>query len=355
MKLIAADGWQETTPRPCPWNFAVYDGQSLSLLSASGKTLAATHWSGLRDSPLVLLPGTRTALGYCCNNKLGKKDYSQLTSWDLDTGQRRVWKQLGLNQWITGLLATDGKQALAAMLVTDVPGEQVHIRHQLAVWNSKSGKGRIIPLVRDSIAPLAVSMARRQILFQGGEGISIVGIDGRRQLHFPSHPDNFPRGRGGCFHPLRKQALVGGDGIFLIDEPSQRLTRVAHTGHFPAWDSTGAGFWYSETSADLRHFDMEKQEHQLIIQASENNYPELLYARPLFLSPDQRYILAQFTRAYLPKSNLPEQMAKMGFTADAFVQASDLKRERALIFVDTDKQEFWQLDNGADQLVFVKA
>ena len=100
---------------------------------------------------------------------------------------------------------------------------------------------------------------------------------------------------------------------------------------------------------------MERQEHQPILRASENKYPELLYARPLFMTPEKRYIVSQFTRAYLPKSNLPERLAKMGFTADAFIQTSDLKRERSLLVVDTEKKEYWQLEYTADQVAFVEA
>lgn len=354
MQLNLGENWRLASPRTLDARIAWRTDGCLSIGDTTGNVLHRTAFPGLAECPMSADREGRFLYGYSCNTRLGRQDYSLVLRVDTRTGKSSVFAELGLNQWMNWMLRTwPEKPLLTGLLVTDVPADIVHIRHQLAIWNTLTGRRKLVPLPADSLSPLAFTPQRKKLLFAGMSGIHIVGMDGRRSVTLP-YGVNMPGGRGGAFHPEKPLAAIGGHGLWIHDETDARTELVAPAGSYPVWDAGNNGVWFHANGGELRHYDHDRGTHHLVAATTPNDYADISHARSPQVSRCGRHVATILTRASLP-SALPRNTGTGNDEAGrrAVIQPADLQHDKALLILDTKKRELWTLPIAANQFCWI--
>ncbi len=338
LKLQMAQGFREVAPRACGRRLLWEDGGECQLAETDFAAPRALGHLGGVDCPLAVDAARGLAWAYCCQLRLGVRDFSEIREFDLATGQSRRLIRLGLHQWAIWLLGHWVEaNALLALVATDTRLRAIHIRHHLAVIDLRQGALHLIALPRDAFAPLAWCPRRRWIIFYGVEGTQLVTFTGRQERILPP---GGPLGRGGDLHPHKPLALLGGDGIWLWNLETGSCQCLRERGQYPRWTPDGAGCWFSESSSDLFHLDCATGAERRLLRIVGNPYTEINYARPLTLDAEGRLLALPLTR-----------MLKIDPAAAA--QSSTLPRLHRLCVVDLTACEAWMTSGYARNLAWV--
>jgi len=326
LKLQMAEGFRETASRPCGRKIVWEDNGTLNVGDSDFAQPEFLGHIGGVDCPIALDAKRGVAWVYCCQYRLGVKDYSEIREFDLTTRRSRRLLRLGLHQWAIWMLTHWAEaNSLLALVATDTRAAMVHIRHHLALIDTRSGQMHLVALPRDAFVPLAICTRRRWVIFHGAEGTHLISIQGR---HLKTLPPGGPAGRGASIHPVRPLALVGGDGIWLWDLEKGTSTRIRDRGQFPHWSPDGRGFWFSESSSDLFYWNYETGAEKRVLRFVGNPYPEINYSRPITISPDGKRLAVSLTR-----------MLKVD--PDVLEKTPTLARLHRMCVVDLEKCEAW--------------
>jgi hypothetical protein len=337
LKLQLAEGFREVPPRACGRQL-LWEENGEFKFSPTDFSAPRTfgHLGGV-DCPLAVDATRGVAWAYCCQYRLGVRDYSEIREFDLATGRSRRVLRLGLRQWALWLLDHwTGSDSLLALVATDTRTDAIFIRHHLAVINTKTAQLHLIALPRDAFAPLASCQRRRWLIFHGAEGTHLVSYTGRNLLTLPP---GGPLGRGGDIHPHQPLALLGGDGIWLWNLETGALRRLRDRGQYPRWTPDGASCWFSESSSDLFQMHCETGAETRLLRVAGNAYTEVNYARPILADAAGRYLALPLTR-----------LLKMDPLAAA--HAPTLARMHKLCVVDLEAKETWLTEGYARHLAW---
>jgi hypothetical protein len=271
------------------------------------------------------------------------RDFSEIREFDLATGRSRRLARLGLHQWALWLLAHWAEaDVLLALVATDTRSAAIHIRHHLALLETRTGQMRLVALPRDAFMPLAWCARRRWVVFHGAEGTHLVSFSGRRLLTLP--PANAilpgPRGRGASLHPEKPVALLGGDGIWQWNLETGALRQLRERGQYPVWMADGKRCWFSESSSDLFELDCETGAERRLLRFAGNPYTEINYARPVAVESGGERLALPLTR-----------MLKVDPVVAG--QAPTLTRMHRLCVVDMEAREAWMAPGYARHLTWV--
>ena len=300
--LELADGWREVPPRKGAPDLLLEESGRLRHYSSAFALKHDFGRVGQVPCPIAYAPEARTAYRHVCESRPLARDFSELRAYDLRNGRSRPVVRLRVNQWMLWLLEWIGPSAgsgepgcLFGLLATDTKSaEQVSIQHHLFLCHPGEARVRRRPLCRDAYAPLALGRSRRALVFAGAEGIYLVGLNGERQAALAMKEG--PLGRGASFEPGAGQRVaLGGNGLYLWDTAEGRCRRLAQRGHYPAWSADGDGIYYSESSADLRYYDLGTGRVTCLAALRRNHHPEFTYARKPAQSPCGRYLVLPLT------------------------------------------------------------
>jgi hypothetical protein len=326
LKLQLAEGFREVAPRACGRRLAREEEGALRVGETDFTSSSYFGQLGGVDCPLTVDPVRGLAWAYCCQYRLGTRDYSEIREFDLATGRSRRLVRLGLHQWALWLLAYWAEPAaLLALVATDTRAMAINIRHHLAVIETRSERMHLVALPRDAFAPLAWCPRRRWIIFHGAEGTHLVSFAGRKLLTLPP---GGPLGRGADFHPEKPLALIGGGGLWLWNLEHGRARLLRERGQYPRWTPDGTGCWFSESSSDLFHLDCNTGAEQRLLRVAGNPYTEINYARPIATDASGKMLAFPLTR-----------MLKLNPAAT--VLSPTLARLHRMCVVDTEAREAW--------------
>jgi hypothetical protein len=338
LKLQLGEGFREVAPRACGRRLA-WDEQGVLRVAATD--FAASQDLGQlggSDCPLTVDGARGVAWAYCCQYRLGTRDYSEIREFDLATGRSRRLVRLGLHQWALWLLAHWAEaNVLLALVATDTRAAMINIRHHLAIIETRTGQMHLVALPRDAFAPLAWCARRRRMIFHGAEGTHLISFTGQ---HIRTLPPGGPRGRGADFHPDKPLALIGGDGLWLWNLENGSLECLRERGQYPCWTPDGKGCWFSESSSDLFHFDLGTRVERRLLRVAGNSNLEINYARPIAVDAAGKLLALPLTR-----------MLRVDPTAAE--RAPALARMHRLCVVDTEAREAWVADGYARHLAWV--
>jgi hypothetical protein len=338
LKLQLAEGFREVSPRACGRRLLWEHGGEFNIAETDFAVPRALGHLGGVDCPLAVDSARGLAWAYCCQLRLGVRDYSEIREFDLATGQSRRLVRLGLHQWAIWLLAHWVEAgALLALVATDTRAAAIHIRHHLAVIDLRRGALHLIALPRDAFSPLAWCARRRWVIFHGAEGTHLVTFTGRREQ---SIPPGGPLGRGGDLHPHKPLALIGGDGIWLWNLEDGQCRRIRERGQYPRWTPDGESCWFSESSSDLYQLNCTSGAEQRLLRIVGNPLTEINYARPVAVDGDGRRLALPLTR-----------LLKMDPAAAA--NSTLLARLHRLCVLDLTTREAWMTSGYARNLAWV--
>jgi hypothetical protein len=297
LKLQLAEGFREVVARPCGRRLVWEEDGLLRVSDADFSQPAALANIGAVDCPIAVdAPGGR-AWAYCCQFRLGGRDFSEIREFDLASGRHRRLVRLGLHQWALWLLSHWVEEGvLLALIATDTRAAAIHIRHHLGLIDLRNGTMHLVALPRDAFVPLACCPRRRWLVFHGAEGMHLVAFGGRHLHTFAPRPTDGPRGRGASIHPQRPVALLGGDGLWLWNLEDNSARRLRDRGQFPVWMPDGRHCWFSESSSDLFELDVETGAERRLLRIAANPYPEINYARPVAVAADGARLALSLTR-----------------------------------------------------------
>jgi hypothetical protein len=337
LKLQLAEGFREVAPRPCGRRLLWEENGDFRYSETDFLTPHSFGHLGGVDCPLAVDAARGVAWAYCCQYRLGVRDYSEIREFDLATGRSRRVLRLGLRQWALWLLAHwAGTDTLLALVATDTRTDSIYIRHHLAVIDTKKGQLHLIALPRDAFAPLAWCPRRRWIIFHGAEGTHLVSFTGRNLLTLPP---GGPLGRGGDLHPHKPLALLGGDGLWLWNLETGALRRLRERGQYPRWSPDGTSCWFSESSSDLFHLNCDTGAEERLLRVAGNPHTEVNYARPIAVDAAGHLLAVPLTR-----------LLKMDPLAAA--NATTLARMHKLCVVDVQAREAWVTTGYARHLAW---
>ena len=337
LKLQLAEGFREVAPRACGRQLLWDENGEFRYAQTDFLTPRTFGYLGGVDCPLAVDAARGVAWAYCCQYRLGVRDYSDIREFDLATGRSRRVLRLGLRQWALWLLAHwPGTDTLIALVATDTRNDAIFVRHHLAVIDTKTSQLHLIPLPRDAFAPLAWCPRRKWIIFHGAEGTHLVSFTGRNLLTLPS---GGPLGRGADIHPHKPLALIGGDGIWLWNLESGAIRCLRERGQYPRWTPDGTGCWFSESSSDLFHLNIETGAEQRLLRVAGNSFTEINYARPITADAEGRHLALPLTRL---------------LKTDPTVAASSvtLSRIHKLCVVDLVAREAWLAEGYARHMAW---
>ncbi|MGA2052764.1 MAG: hypothetical protein ABSH19_05570 [Opitutales bacterium] len=344
LKLQLAEGFREVAARKCERRLAWEEDGVLRLAETDFASPLALGGIGGVDCPVAMDGANGRGWAYCCQFRLGARDFSEIREFNLATGQSRRLVRLGLHQWALWLLAHWAEQeVLLALVATDTRSAAIHIRHHLALIETRTGAMRLVALPRDAFVPLASCARRRWLIFHGAEGTHLVSFSGRRLLTLPAvrAANAFgPRGRGASIHPQKPLALLGGDGVWLWNLETGALRQLRDRGQYPVWGPDGKGCWFSESSSDLFEMDTETGAERRLLRVAGNPYLEINYARPVAANADGTLLTLPLTR-----------LLKVDPLAAG--QMPTLARLHRLCVVDLTAREAWMAPGYARNLAWV--
>ena len=170
LKLQMGEGYREVPPRVCGQRLAWEDNGRLQMAETDFIAPQTLGEIGGVDCPLAVDAQRGRAWAYCCQFRLGVRDFSEIREFDLAKGTSRRLVRLGLHQWALWLLAHWGAtDQLLVLVATDSREGAVHIRHHLALIELRTGNLRLIALPRDAFVPLTWCPQRRWLIFHGAE------------------------------------------------------------------------------------------------------------------------------------------------------------------------------------------
>jgi hypothetical protein len=342
LKLQMAEGFREIAPRTCGRRLLWENGGDLQVAETDFARQQPLGQLGGVDCPLTVDASGGRAWAYCCQYRLGVRDYSEIREFDLAAGSSKRLIRLGLHQWAIWMMAHWAEAgALFTLVATDTRAGAIHIRYHLAMINLRDGKMHLIALPRDAFVPLAWCLRRRWLIFHGAEGTYHVSFAGKLERTLPPRgTQGGPLGRGGDIHPTKPWALIGGDGIWLwnLEDGSCRCLR--ERGQYPRWTPDGTGCWFSESSSDLFQMDCTTGVEQRLLRVVGNPHTEINYARPIAADGAGRLLALPLTR-----------MLKLDPAATA--NATSLARVHRLCVMDLAAREAWMADGYARHLAWV--
>jgi hypothetical protein len=338
LKLQLAEGFREVAPRACGHRLLWEENGDLRCGETDFSVTKNFGQLGGADCPIAVDPARGLAWAYCCQYRLGVRDYSEIREFDLATGRSRRLVRLGLQQWAIWLLAHwPAADSLFVLVATGTQASAINIRHHLAVINLRDGALHLVALPRDAFAPLAWCLRRRWVIFHGAEGTHLVSFTGRKMLTLPV---GGPLGRGADIHPEKPLALVGGDGIWLWNLEDGTSRRLRERGQYPRWMPDGRSCWFSESSSDLFQLDCDTGAEKRLLRIAGNNFTEINYARPIAADATGRRLALPLTRLLKTDPSVAER-------------TSLLSRIHRLCVVDLDAREAWLSGGYARQLVWI--
>lgn len=383
LPLACADGWSEVAPRATGYALAWTAKGALRLAGTDFQRARTLDQVGPADCPVAHDPASGAVFRYACQGRLIASDFSEIRRYPVASGDvgggaggiavrgrggeiaergggaPRLHVRLRTNQWIVWLfeLLPGDRPELVGLLVTDMPGDRVRLRHQLLFVDVASGTTRVVALCTDAFVPLSVDAGRRTILFSGNAGIYLVDFAGRRLRTFDRPQPGSSLGRGGAIHPGGELLALGGGGLYLWhredgrepgdrgqSRPPQVLDRA---GHFPVWDHAGERIFYAHSSGNILAYGLRDGSRQTLVSLADEPYPEKAHARPLRLSPCGRYLAACLTRQDRRTTAGPDTAAARSEENAAFVH------RHALVVLDLAERQVWQHPGFADQMAWV--
>ena len=342
LRLQLAEGFREVAARKCGRRVVWEENGELR----SGETDFAAPSNlgniGGVDCPLAVDARNGRVWAYCCQFRPGARDFSEIREFDLATGRSKRLARLGLHQWAVWMLTHwPEAEALLALVATDTRSAAIHIRHHLAVLETRTGTMRLVALPRDAFVPLAWCARRQWVVFHGAEGTHLVTLAGRRLLTLPPAANHAPgpRGRGASLHPEKPLALIGGDGIWQWNLETGALRQLRERGQYPVWMPDGKRCWFSESSSDLFELDCETGTERRLLRFAGNPHLEINYSRPVAVEPGGERLALPLTRL---------------LKVDPVVagQAPTLARLHRLCVVDLTAQEAWMTQGYARNLTW---
>jgi hypothetical protein len=344
LRLQLAEGFREVAARQCGRPLAWEENGELRMAETDFAETRGMESIGGVDCPLAVDAKSGRLWAYSCQFRVGARDFSEIREYDLATGRGRRLVRLGLHQWALWLLSYWAEaDVLLALVATDTRSAAIHIRHHLALIETKTGAMRLMALPRDAFVPLAWCTRRRWVIFYGAEGTHLVSFNGRRILTLPavkSADGAGPRGRGAAIHPERPLALLGGDGIWLWNLETGALRCLRERGQYPTWMPDGSGCWFTESSSDLFQMDCDTGAEQRLLRVAGNPYTEINYARPITADLAGQRLALPLTR-----------MLKVDPVVAG--QAPTLARLHRLCVVDLAAREAWMSPGYARHLTWV--
>ena len=329
LPLLLGSGWQAVPPRATGRHLLWQAGAKLMCAGTDFAEPQLLGETGLVDCPLAVDAARGLAYGYASPQGRQQEDFSELRAWHIKEGTGSRLFRLGLNQWALWLLRyLPRHDALLGLVATDMPGEGVHIQHQLGIFDLGKMKSLLVSLPRDAFLPLDVHPTRREVLFYGVEGYQVIEFSGKRVRRLAG--SGLPEGRGGSYSPDGDKALLGGSGIVLWDMAADSLKALHPRGHTPVWDPSGAGFWFSESSGDLFYYSLAEGQTERLVALAANAHPDIRHSRPPVATADGRYLALCLTR---------RNKRSAGSEPDAPLYRYD----HCLCVLDTREREVWQL------------
>ncbi len=331
LALLLAKGWKTVAPRA--------SGHKLVWQSGSQLYCSDTHFENPRllgqvgpvDCPVAVDPVRGLTYRYVSPDSFATKDYSELRSFNLESGVSERLFALDLNKWVIWLLRyIPRNDVLLALVSTHMPGEGIHIQHQLGLFDLRKKQSLLVPLPRDAFIPLDVDTERQEVLFHGVEGYQWIHYSGHRHLQLRDR--ELPDGRGAAFHPTRPIVALGGGKVVLYHRDEQRFDTLTSSGQHPVWAVDGNTLWYAESSGDLFCYDMKERVAERILCVAGNPYADIKHVRPVKLSADGRYLAAVLTRRI--KRRLEE-----GASPD---NEPLFRFSHAIVVADLERREIWQ-------------
>jgi len=338
MRLDVPDGWREAEGGAALPPLLVEHGDALELL---GSDLARRQrWAplGWVDCPVALDAGRGIAYRYVCEGRARARDFSELRAFDLANGATETIGRLRPNQWVLWLLqwmpSGPGKRGrlfgLVASDETDAAG--LAIEHRLFALDLDGGGFRFQPLARDAFAPMAFSEKRREIVFEGAEGVHIVNLRGECRRSWSGRES--PRTRGAAWAPDGSaRVALGGGGIDLWDLDGGRVERLTRLGQHPVWDGARDRIWYFESGARLAYYDLASGRSAVFAEAAGDRHPETQNIRPARLGRNGRFLASVFSTRRM-----------RGVTGSAGAREYVYEYDHALVAFDLKTRRFWRRD-----------
>ncbi|MGF1449468.1 MAG: hypothetical protein ACFB20_08640 [Opitutales bacterium] len=344
LPLQVKKGWKQVRPRTTGKQLIWDEGQDVFCAQTDFAGPRRFPATGGVDCPIATHAGLPTAYRYCCQMQAGQRDFSELRGLDTLTGEMRTVYRLAGNQWMVWLCRLlKGGSTLLGLVATDARRSQLTIVHQLGFFDLKRKRTLLVPLPRDAYHPLAVCEAREAILFHGAEGYQLVNFAGTRLRRVGV--DGLPLGRGASFHPERPVVTLGGGTLTDWDLDRGGFSELPVRGQFPLWAEGGRSLWFSQSSADLWHYDPASGEAGWIVRIAGYSRPEKNYSRALVLSADGRHLAAVLTRkvriAEMPGA-APEPGTRL------------FRVNRCVVVLDLQARELWQHPAAADNLAWIE-
>lgn len=345
-RLKLASGWTQVAPRAGGPELLLESDGKLFHVNSDFTERKLLGPIGPVACPLAYDPRRREVYRYVCEYRAGRKDFSQIRRFNLDTGKRSQLFELPVNQWVLWLFewvasAKTGEGQLFGLIASDLSTEDsLVLQHQLCILDPQTKEILKRPLCRDAYYPIAFSWEHRQIVFSGAEGVHLTSMKGERagtvQL------DDFAAGRGASFVPNGgPEVVIGGGGLRLWNTQNGQVSRLTQQGQFPVSTKDGQGVWYSESSSDLFYYDVGTGKSECILQMPNSRLREVSMARPPLLSQCGRYL------------GLPLSTKRLRGVARSTVDAG--KRERVYVeshlftVLDLESREVWARPGRVDQ------
>ncbi|MGF1484952.1 MAG: hypothetical protein ACFBZ8_11380 [Opitutales bacterium] len=344
LPLQVRKGWKQVRPRATDKQLIWDSGADVFCAETDFAGPLRFAGTGAVDCPLATHPGIPTAYRYCCQMQQGQRDFSELRALDARSGEMRAMFRMAPNQWIVWMChLLRGGDTLLALVATDARRPQLTILHQLGFFDLKRKRTLLIPLPRDAYQPLAVSEARQELLFYGAEGYQLVNFSGTRLRR--AGVKGLPQGRGAAFHPTRPSVLLGGGTLTEWNLTNGTFQELPVRGQYPIWAEHGNALWFSQSSADLWHYDPKSGEGHWVVRIAGYARPEQNYSRPLALSSDGRLLAAVLTRK-VRVSERPGLEPEPGTPL--------FRVNRILVVLDLEARELWQQPFVADNLAWIE-
>lgn len=348
LKLEFTESWREVAPRADAPDLLMEEAGRLLHRTSDFTQLYDFGPVGPVDCPVAYNPVTRTAYRYVCAASTGRRDYSQLRAYELNSGRSYAVFDLPLNQWVLWLLEWIGRAGksdgqLLGLLATDRPADdRVVIEHKLMALRPGETQAKLRPLCRDAYRPLAFNRQRKQFVFSGAEGVYVVGLNGQREATFPG---SLAHAHGACFDPKGSgRVIVAGEGLYLWDLETEHIESLHRSGRHPVWAVGQEGFWFRESSSDLYYYDLNKRRATKHLSVQNQRNPEFWHARPAQPSKCGCYLALGLTGKKLKgisrKSNLAGEAERI------FVH------EHRTCLLDLERSEYWTVPGMASSITW---
>lgn len=347
-----ADGWKEMTPpERAPRLLGEFEGNLVSLSSNLEKQLSF-GWVGPVHCPIAYDPRTKTAFRYVCEERSGARDFSEIRAFSLERGTSFPLLQLPLNQWVLWLLEwIEGSTGRGGMLyglrASDRSTvDELEIQHNLFTFRPGGEQLLNRPICRDAYYPMAMSRQRRELIFQGAEGIYLVGLSGERRAALTS--TDRPAGRGAAFDPSgSSRVAIGGDGLYFWNVDTGECRQIRRQGQYPVWDECRDRIYFSESSSDVYYLDLDSDEVSCLVRVKNNHRREISFASPVKMTNDGRFLAVSLTGSRLRGMRRSE--LSNGERERIYEQVQEL-----CVF-DIENREFWRSSGFFSNLCWIEA